>query len=107
MIRFIHYGRWYYDHSSTTLPVEVREDTGQRDYPDRYVERGETVLIRPATPDEHRAMAARFDEVADSLARDGFVYGIGNFDRKAPPAGLGDALAGIKARARVEPLEVA
>lgn len=79
IVRFIDYGRWWYDHSSTRLPVWTLLD-GTRDYPDRQVGRGVPVLIRPASRFEQEQMFAWFERVTHDLAAEGFVTGLGNFD---------------------------
>ncbi len=102
VVEMINYGHWYYDHGSTMMPVMTTED-GRREYHDRLLARGYEVLIRNATADEHAAMVEEFDRLVDKLASEGFVAGIGNFEKDSPPPNLAEAVADLKARARIEP----
>lgn len=104
LITLINYGRWYYEHASTYLPV-MTDEAGRRSYFDQHLRAGHTVLIRNATPAEHAAMAARFDLEVDDLAINGFVSGIGNFDKNSPPPGVKDTLELLKIKARYEPMQ--
>lgn len=104
LITLINYGRWYYEHASTYLPVMTDEE-GQRMGHDKLLREGHTVLIRNATPREHAAMALWFERTVDRLATEGFVSGIGNFDRNDPPPGVKEAVELLKTRARYEPMK--
>jgi hypothetical protein len=52
-------------------------------------------------------MASRFDLEVDDLAINGFVSGIGNFDRNDPPPGVKEAVELLKLKARYEPMKEA
>lgn len=114
-ITLINFGRWYYDHGSSFMPVMTNED-GEREYHDRLLRQGYEVLIRNATPHEHARMADEFDLLVDRLASgwpsgggdNGFVSGLGNFskaDPEFPPERVEKSVSDLKARARIEPLE--
>jgi len=103
-MKFISFGRWYYNHSSTHMPTLVTMDGLRSDWGKVSIalDAGHSVEIRPATGAEHDEMLKWFDEIVDENAKTGWVYGIGNFNPKEPPPGVADAVAGIKARARTE-----
>lgn len=102
MREFVYYGRWYYDHASTWMPVEVNEQ-GTWDHSDRALNEGHDIRVRQATDAEHDRMCDEFDRLVDRLASEGFVYGLGNFDPKVVPhATVASAVAKLKADARTE-----
>lgn len=101
-MNLIYFGSWYYDHSSTMLPVLTDEEGRRSDWGKVSIalDYGHTVNIRPATFSEHSLMARRFDEIVDEQAKQGWVYGLGNFDRETPPANLQEHVNDLKRQAR-------
>lgn len=105
-MNLISFGRWYYDHASTSLGVLYHQDGSRADWGkvEIALEKGESVIIRPATRAEHNRMIALFDARIDEMAKQGWVHGLGNFDPGEAGAPsqqtIDDRVAAIKADAR-------
>jgi hypothetical protein len=81
-MKAVSYGRWYYDRASTGMPTLTLEDGTRSDWGaiERALERGESVTIRPASMGEHAKMIVEFEQQVRKLAKQGWVYGLGNFE---------------------------